>query len=50
MNRFNDLMLIVVIIVTTVSPMDAFAADDTSRKPNVVLIYTDDLGYGDVGC
>ena len=28
----------------------AAAPRPTARKPNVVLIYTDDLGYGDIGC
>ncbi len=43
MNRILLLFLVVCISCTTKDPID-------SRKPNVVIIFTDDQGYQDVGC
>jgi hypothetical protein len=43
----QSILLVLVLLTLSGSPTGAEAAE--SRKPNVVLIYIDDLGYGDLG-
>ena len=37
-------------VLALLSPTRAMAQENSRRKPNIVIIVADDLGYADLGC
>jgi arylsulfatase A-like enzyme len=50
MNFKAILLPVVFILALFAAPSHAAGSDQSNKKPNVVLIFADDMGYGDLSC
>jgi len=49
-NLYQLILLAIMVVVLTLHTKMAFAQAPSNQLPNVIFIYTDDLGYGDLSC
>ncbi|MHB8900653.1 MAG: sulfatase-like hydrolase/transferase [Thermoguttaceae bacterium] len=42
--------LLKIVVLLLVAPTIVHAADDTPRRPNILLVFIDDMGWGDFSC
>ena len=43
-------LIVLVLVLGGVVPHRAIAAEGVSKRPNVIFILADDLGWGELGC